>query len=277
MDFNPTYATVENEGCKLHYYYQGSGPLITFIPGGNGHGLQYKPIMTLMPTTFTCVTFDRRQMSNSQVEKSKPLSHPQQARDVAAIINAMGFSKSIIFGSSLGGVIAFQFGIDFPSMVDRIVCHEAPTASLLPNSTEIYNSLWECEQLYRTSGIEAAQMEFRKMFIGYDDQGVPPTTRGDPRNEPSFWEYEFCSASMYTPDLRKLLKNGISVAVLAGERSKDAWFSVGTQEQADILGCERVVVSGHHQGFEAEAELFLPPFLALLERMEAEKKKMVRN
>ncbi|KUJ11581.1 acetyltransferase/esterase [Mollisia scopiformis] len=271
MEFKPTHATVENEGCNLHYYFYGTGPLITFIPGGNGHGLQYNAIMELMSPTFTCVTFDRRQMSNSQVEKSKPLSHPQQARDVAAIIKAMGFSKSIIFGSSLGGVIAFQFGIDFPDMVDRIVCHEAPTSSLLPNSTEVYNKLYTCEQLYRTVGIQAAQQEFRKFFIGYDDVGVPPT-RSDPRNEPSFWEYEFWTASIYTPDLRKLVKNGTSIAVMAGERSKDAWFSVATEEQAAILGCERVVVPGHHQGFEAETELFLPPFLSLLERMELEKK-----
>lgn len=38
MEFNPTKATVHNEDCDLHYWHQGSGPLIVFIPGGNGHG-----------------------------------------------------------------------------------------------------------------------------------------------------------------------------------------------------------------------------------------------
>jgi pimeloyl-ACP methyl ester carboxylesterase len=272
MKFTPTYASVENEGCKLLYWYQGTGPLITFIPGGNGHGLQYNDLMTLMAPTFTCLTFDRRQMSQSQVEKSKPLSHPQQARDVAAIIKAAGFSKSIIFGSSLGGVIAFQFGIDFPEVVDRMVCHEAPTASLVPNATEIYDALYLCEQLYRTAGLEDAQKEFRKMFKGFDDADLPPSTnRSDPRNEPSFWEYEFWTASMYTPDLRKLVKNKTRVAVMAGERSGDDWFSVATKEQAKILGCERCLVPGHHGGFEAETDLFLPHLLSLLERLEDKK------
>ncbi|KAF8862146.1 acetyltransferase/esterase [Acephala macrosclerotiorum] len=272
MAFNPTHAKIENEGCHLHYYYLGHGPLITFIPGGNGHGRQYNAIMALMSESFTCVTFDRRQMSGSQVEKKKPLSHPQQARDVAAVIKAMGFSKSIIFGSSLGGVIAFQFGIDFPDMVDRLISHEAPTASLIPGSTELYDKLYLCETLYRKVGIEAAQKEFRKMFIGYDDVGVPPTGGAEPENEINFWENEFWTASIYTPDLRKLVRSGTSVAVMAGERSRDAWFSLATIEQADWLDCERVLVPGHHQGFEAETEAFLPHFLSLLDRMEAQKK-----
>ncbi|KAE8442944.1 hypothetical protein EG329_002548 [Mollisiaceae sp. DMI_Dod_QoI] len=276
MDFNPIHATVESEGCNLHYYYQGTGPLITFIPGGNGHGRQFNAIIALMSPSFTCMTFDRRQMSMSQVEKNKKLSHPQQARDVAAIIKAIGFSKSIIFGSSLGGVIAFQFGIDFPGMVDRLVSHEAPTMSLLPNSTEIYDALYLCQSLYINVGLDAAQAEFRKMFDGYDDVDIPPTSGPEPENVTNFWDNEFWTAGMYTPDLRKLVKSGTSVAVMAGERSKDAWFSLATIEQASILGCERCVVPGHHQGFEAETELFLPHFLSLLERMEAEKKTLVK-
>ncbi|KAF4498979.1 hydrolase [Fusarium agapanthi] len=39
MEFKPTRSIVHNEGCDLHYWYQGSGPLIIFIPGGNGHGM----------------------------------------------------------------------------------------------------------------------------------------------------------------------------------------------------------------------------------------------
>ena len=46
MAFNPTRAIVHNEGCDIHYWHQGSGPLILFVPGGNGHGLQYNKLMT---------------------------------------------------------------------------------------------------------------------------------------------------------------------------------------------------------------------------------------
>jgi pimeloyl-ACP methyl ester carboxylesterase len=38
----------------------------------------------------------------------------KQARDIAAVIKALGFEKAILFGSSLGGIIGFQFAVDFP-------------------------------------------------------------------------------------------------------------------------------------------------------------------
>jgi len=273
MAFNPTHATVENEDCNLHYYYLGTGPLITFIPGGNGHGRQFNVLMALLSPNFTCVTFDRRQMSDSQVPINKTLSHPQQARDAASVIKAMGFSKSIIFGSSLGAIIGFQLGIDFPDMVDRLIAHEGPTASLLPNSTEIYDALYFCHYLYANVGLKAAETEFRKMFKGYHAAEVSQTIDPQPGNVTNFWENEFWTGSVYTPDLRKLVKNGASVAVMTGERSVEhgTWFSVAAMEQADILRCERCVVAGHHQGFESETELFLPQFLSLLDRMEAQK------
>lgn len=271
MSFNPTYSTVENEECELHYWYQGTGPLVTFIPGGNGHGRQYNRLMSLISDKYTCVTFDRRQMSASTCKVNKRLSLPQQARDVAAVIKAMNFGKSIIFGSSLGGIIAFQFAIDFPEMVDHLTAHEAPTFSLLPDATKTYELLSSFYDLYLSSGLQAAATSFRATFVGYDDESVPPTQPPEPHNPINFWQNEFYPASFYSPDLRKIAKNGTSVAVIAGRRSRDAWYARTTIEQADILGCVRIVAPGHHQGFEAEPEEFYPVFLKLLEDLKEKK------
>lgn len=132
-------STVHNEGCDLHYWHTGAGPLITFVPGGNGHGRQYFPIMKALRDKFTCVTFDRRQMSASTVKVNKRLNPAQQARDIRAVVRVMGYEKSIIFGSSSGGLFSFQFAHDYPEMVDHLISHEAPTFSLLPrpHSTEM--------------------------------------------------------------------------------------------------------------------------------------------
>jgi pimeloyl-ACP methyl ester carboxylesterase len=270
MAFNPTYKTVENEGCELHYWYQGTGPLIIFIPGGNGHGKQYNKMMTILSPNYTCATFDRRKMSASTCKVNKLLSPPQQARDVATIIKAMSFEKSIVFGSSLGGVIAFQFGIDFPKMVEHLICHEAPTSSLLPDSTKIHDILFPCYELYRSSGLDAAVPPFKATFVGYTDEGVPPTVSPEPHNPINFWENEFLPATFYTPDLRKLGPDGhdLSVAVIAGARSRDAWYARTTIEQQKIIGCLRIVAPGHHQGFEVEVEEFTPVFVKLLKDLD---------
>lgn len=267
MAFNPTYGTIDIEGCDLHYWYQGTGPLITFVPGGNGHGKQYNKIMAILSSTYTCATFDRRQMSNSTCKINKFFSLPQQARDVAAVIKALGHTKSIVFGSSLGGIISFQFAIDFPDLVEHLIAHEAPTFSLLPDSTQIHEFLLSCYELYVSSGLEAAAVLFRSAFVGYEDEGVPPTVPPEAHNPLNFWHYEFLP-SFCTPDLRKIVRNGTSVAVIAGARSRDAWYSRTTIEHQSIFNCTRIVAPGHHQGFEAEVEDFTPVFIDLLKKMD---------
>lgn len=268
MAFNPTRAIVQNEGCDLHYWYQGNGPLITFIPGGNGHGRQFNPIIAALSDRFTCVTFDRRQMSASKVEVNKKLSPPQQARDVRAVIQALGFDKSIIFGSSSGGIFAFQFAHDFPNMVDHLISHEAPTATLLPDASEVFEWMLHLMEVYETQGLDQAAREFGAELIGYDDEGVPKTAPPEPENRRNFWDNEFPILIGFTPNLWRLKENRVSIGVMRAVRCKEAFFARTTVEQAKILDCPHAVVPGHHQGFEVETEAFVPYLLDMLDTLE---------
>ncbi|KAF9873931.1 putative acetyltransferase/esterase [Colletotrichum karsti] len=268
MAFNPTKSTVNNENCDLHYWYQGEGPLIVFIPGGNGHGRQYNPIITALSDKYTCATFDRRQMSASQVKVNKRLNPPQQARDVRAIIQVLGFDKAIIFGSSMGGLLAFQFAHDFPEMVDHLIAHEAPSYSLLPDATEVFEFMYHCMDVYETQGLEAVQPVFAKALLGYDDEGVPKPMSPEPVNPKNFWAHEFSVLMGYMPNLLRIKANGTSVGVMRGVRSRDASYARSTNEQAKVLDCPHFDVPGGHEGFQVELEAFLPYFFKMLETLE---------
>ncbi|KAK6213553.1 acetyltransferase/esterase [Colletotrichum tabaci] len=264
MEFKPTKSIVPNEECDIHYWHQGQGPLIVFIPGGNGHGRQYNPIIAALSDRYTCATFDRRQMSASQAKVNKRLNPPQQARDIRAIVQALGFDKAILFGSSMGAILAFQFAIDFPDMVDHIISHEAPTFTLLPNATEVFEFLYSCLELYETVGVEAAQEKFSSRLLGYNDEGVPKPASPEPFNKDNFWANEFALLLGYLPSLHRLKENGTSVGLMRGTRSRDAWYAQAVDEQEKILGCPRLDVPGAHEGFQVELEAFLPYFLELL-------------
>lgn len=268
MDPELTHAIVNSEECGLHYWYRGTGPLITFVPGGNGHARQYFALMALLSEKFTCVAFDRRQMSASQVKVNKVLNIPQQARDVRAIIHAMGHQKSIIFGSSLGGNIGFQLAIDHPEVIVHLICHEAPTLMLLPDATAQLEWSLNNLEIYKISGVEQAAEAFKKAFVGFGEDGVPLTTPPEPENPANFWEHEYLAAVYYLPDLRRIIENGTSVGVMAGERSRDAFYSRTTLEHEKILGCLRMVVPGHHQGFEVETAVFEPALIKMLDTLE---------
>ncbi|KAL0938472.1 alpha/beta hydrolase fold-containing protein (acetyltransferase/esterase) [Colletotrichum truncatum] len=268
MTFSPTTAIVNNENCDLHYWYQGKGPLIVFIPGGNGHGRQFNPIIAALSDKYTCATFDRRQMSASQVKVSKRLSLPQQARDVRAVINVLGFDKAILFGSSGGGIISFQFALDFPDMVEHIIAHEAPTWPLLPDATEAYEFIYRCQELYEAEGVDAAAALFQTKLYGYDDEGVPKPMKPEPENPKNFWAHESLAFTMYVPNLLRIKENGTSIGVMRAVRSRDAWYARATNEQAKLLDCPHFDVPGHHEGFQVELEAFLPYFFNMLDALE---------
>ncbi|KAK3304931.1 Alpha/Beta hydrolase protein [Chaetomium strumarium] len=268
MEFNPTRAIVHNEGCDLHYWYQGKGPLITFVPGGNGHGRQFNNMIAALSDRYTCATFDRRQMSASKVEVNKRLSIPQQARDIRAVIKAVGFVKSIVFGSSSGAIFSYVLAHDFPEMVDHLIAHEAPTVNILPEASKVFEWFLHLMEVYETQGLDQAASEFGAKLLGYDDEGIPKTVPPETENPRNFWDNEFPVLLGYTPNFWRLKQNKTSIGVMRAVRSRDAFFARAVEEQAKILACPKLLVPGHHQGFEVETKEFLPYFLYMLEILE---------
>ncbi|KAJ4248355.1 hypothetical protein NW762_012684 [Fusarium torreyae] len=269
MEFNPTRSIVHNEGCDLHYWYQGTGPLIIFVPGGNGHGRQFNNIIAALSSQFTCATFDRRQMSASQVPINKRLSPPQQARDIRAVIKALGFEKAIVFGSSSGGIFGFQLAHDFPEIVDHLISHEAPTCILLPDASDVTDWMLHLIEVFQTQGIDQAAKEFGAKLIGYDDEGIPKTVPPGPENVRNFWEHEFSALVGYCPNLFRVKDHKVSVGVMRGVRCKDAFYARAVEEQARILDCPKLVVPGHHEGFDVETTEFVLALLQLLDTLES--------
>ena len=289
MEFNPTRAIVHNEGCDLHYWHVGKGPrLVVFIPGGNGHGRQFNAMMNMLSSDlqheFTSVTFDRRQMSASQLpagEKNKRLSPPQQARDIRAIILALGFNTAaVLFGSSSGGIFALQFAHDFPEMIGRnghVIAHEAPLISLLPDASEVFEWFLHLIDVHETLGLERVAAEFAERLIGYDDKGIPATVPPEAENRRNFWENEFPSLLGYTPNLWRIKANKTSVGVMRAVRCKEAFYARAAEEQAKILDCPIFVVPGHHGGFEVETDAFVPRFLEMLDLLERRREQALRE
>jgi hypothetical protein len=121
LPFEPDRHSVFTELCDVHYWYQGSGHLLVFIPGGNGISRQFNPSFEHLDKQFTVCSCDRRQFNDSRVAGPKQLNPAQQARDVIAICNALDRDKISVFGNSGGGIIALQFAVSYPEYLDRVM------------------------------------------------------------------------------------------------------------------------------------------------------------
>lgn len=273
MPFNPTYKTVENEGCDLHYWYQGSGPLLMLIPGAGGVGRYYSSILEHLDHKFTVCAYDRRQNSLSKVHGELQMLNPaQHARDIIAIIKALNRQTASIFASSGGCIITFQMAISYPEYLDHVIAHEGPTTALLDDSTYHLNNTFKMHSIYKAKGALAAMEEFRSQFVGYEDTPVGTGTILEPEELVNFWENEFVMFTIYCPDLRKIVDNGVSIAVGAGRKSKDVFYARTTIPQAKILDCPRFLFTGHHTAFEEEPATVASEMIAAYEEMDKKKR-----
>jgi pimeloyl-ACP methyl ester carboxylesterase len=260
MPFNPTYASVESEGCNLHYWYQGTGPLLICVPGGGGIGRQFNNLFEYLDKDFTVCTYDRRQTNLSVVKDGikKQMNIVQQCRDIIAIIKHLGHQKASILANSGGAVIAFQFAVSYPEYLDHVVAHEAPTTVLLSDTTYHVNRAFVLYDTYREKGVAAASESFRTEMKGYDPAYMAkPEDQGGPKRPAdtdvvNFWENEFLTFTIYCPDLRKIVENKVSIAVAVGDLSDDAFYARTTIKQAEILGCPQFLFPGDHNGYDSQ-------------------------
>jgi pimeloyl-ACP methyl ester carboxylesterase len=273
MAFNPTSATVENEGCVLHYWFQGKGPLLILVPGGMGHGRQFNNILMLLDQHFTVVAYDRRQASTNKAAPDKPLNPVQHASDILAIIRSIGQDRTSIFAYGGGGIIALEFAVSYPEAVDHMIIHETPTLSILQDSTFYLDRVFKLFDVYRTQGARVATAAFHSMLGNLED-GLP-LPHPESENAETWWANDILLLGTYCPDLRRIVESKVSIAVAAGEDSKEAFYGRTAAEQEGILKCPRLVFPGSHQGFESEPDKFAPVLLEAFDMLEKRRRSSV--
>jgi len=187
-----------------------------------------------------------------------------------AIIKSLGFQKASIFGTSGGGIIAFQLGASYPEYVEHLIAHEAPTTALLPDNTARLDFCFEVYEKFKADGPMAAFQHFGSQMVGMQNPNSRST--GAMVNGDFFFEYEFIVLTIYTPNMAKLRDNGVSVAVTAGEESGDAYYVRTTSYQAEILGCRRIMWPGHHVVYRSDPAAFVAALHETLLKLEDSRK-----
>ena len=186
----------------------------------------------------------------------------------------------------MGGILAFQFGIQFPQHVDKLITHEAPTMVLLPGQEGINWIDWcfSVYQTYKTAGPKKAMLEFLSMAVGWkatsSDAGAeapPPLAEEDIEIDRShaWWFANEYMLTIYTPNLNELrrhlageYKDTMSVACTVGKASGDAPYAKTTYVQRDILGCQHDVWPGGHLLFSVDPDAFVEAMLGTLKLLE---------
>ncbi len=108
-------------GINLHYEIRGTGPRVLFIHGigadlKNPVGIFNSPL----PQHFTVLAFDPRGLGESD-SPAVPCSMADLAGDAAGLVKAAGWDRCHVLGVSMGGMVAQELALRYPSLVERLV------------------------------------------------------------------------------------------------------------------------------------------------------------
>jgi pimeloyl-ACP methyl ester carboxylesterase len=211
----------------------------------------------------TVVTYDPRGLGRS-VRKDGRFDHvPEvQARDVHAVIEALGVSRVEMFASSGGAVTALALVAAYPNDVITLVAHEPPLIPVLPDAAAAQRARDGFRDVYLAKGRSAGMAAFIAMTSwrgeftdDYFAQPTPdPAAFGMPaeddgsRDDPLLSDRS-SAVSSYRPDVEALAAAPTRVVIAVGEESLDTFTSRAAVATAALLGQQATVFPSHHGGF----------------------------
>lgn len=104
-------------GEKLYYEMAGRGRTVVLIHGGLADSRMWDDQFRAFAKHYRTLRYDLRGFGKSDFSMG-PLSHVE---DLAALLKFLRIEKATLVGLSLGGMVATDFALEHPAMVERLV------------------------------------------------------------------------------------------------------------------------------------------------------------
>jgi len=116
-----------NNGTKIHYVAKGQGDLIVFIHGFPDFWYSWRNQLNSLSKDFRVVAVDTRGYNKSDKPKEQSQYHMSVlVEDIKTVISHEKRAKAIIVGHDWGGMIAWHFATQYPTMTDKLIILNLP-------------------------------------------------------------------------------------------------------------------------------------------------------
>jgi 3-oxoadipate enol-lactonase len=113
-------AFTANQGAKIYWDESGSGEPLLLIMGLGYPSCAWYRTRPVLEKRYRTIAFDNRGVGRTEMPAG-PYSIPLMASDAAAVLDAAGVDSSHIFGTSMGGMIAQEFALQYPQRVRSLI------------------------------------------------------------------------------------------------------------------------------------------------------------
>ena len=154
---------IESGGVRLHWQDRGSGTPILLIMGHRYSSAMWYPVYEGLGDRYHLVSFDNQGAGQSEARRKTTIA--QMTADALAVLDAAGLDSAHIYGVSLGGGLALEFGIRYPERCRSLIlgCTMAKTPDI-PTRPK-----WLLSLIYNLPMPLLKAMQSKKFKTGYGD------------------------------------------------------------------------------------------------------------
>jgi acetyltransferase/esterase len=257
----PEAKTLRVPGASIYYEVVGEGPVLLLIPGGSGDASPFQQLARALEERFTVVSYDRRGFSRSVLD-----APPEDAKrlevdsaDAHRLIRHISDEPAFVLGSSSGAIVALDLLSRYPQPIRRLVAHEPPLVTLVPDAEEQLALLDDVYDTFRSSGAGAAMKKFTAAE-GLESGPIPPPgAQLDPRtrkimarmqnNLEFMFEHELRAYPRYVPDLGALSAVSDRLILAGGRDSRLNFPYRPNAVLAEALHSRLIDFPGGHVGY----------------------------
>ena len=211
----------------------------------------------------TVVTYDPRGLGRSTRKDGRVDNSPTvQAKDLHALIEALGAGPVDMFASSGGAVTALALVAAYPDDVVTLVAHEPPLIPVLPDAEAAERAQADLRDAYEARGGGAGMAAFIAMTSwrgeytdAYFAQPAPDpaqfgmTTEDDGSRDDPLLSDRSWAVTSYRPDVDALAAAPTRIVIAVGEESLGTFTGRTAVATAELLGQRATVFPSHHGGF----------------------------
>ena len=111
---------IQANNITIEYEIHGSGEPLLLIAGLGYDRWMWHKMIPGLAEHFQVIAFDNRGVGGTDAPPG-PYSAQLLADDAAGLLQALGVTKTAVFGHSMGGFIAQAFALSYPEMVSKLI------------------------------------------------------------------------------------------------------------------------------------------------------------
>lgn len=244
---------VETNGTKLYYEMMGEGHPLVLLHGGYMDRRMWDDQFAVFSQYYQVIRYDIRGFGKSAL----PQVPYADWQDLFNLLTFLDVEKAYLIGLSLGGVIALDFTLEYPDMVDALILVGSPVPGY---PVELMFTQQQLEQqIQRWRPFEQAKRERNiphMINLLMDDETLFPSPKypsARQRVRDNLSEYSFAwvlepapKQELAPPAYERLNEIQVPTLIIVGYEDHFILHKSADKLEQDIAGARKVMISETH-------------------------------